>query len=174
LAIVVVSGMCIFHACQKEDKNPIENNTEPTEIKPNDYAARIEKLLATTEIDIYKLSQLKEVQKEAARSQNMMNRLIETSDSKSCEFTESKLNQLKFYKTVMDVARETNDYPLFFTYLNYSNNVYRLICDFTIIFYDDFFLLDYAYNPNIPDDPEGPLLSFWKVKRRMRKYLEML
>ena len=93
LAAALVTGVAIFYACEKEHiTNPVTGTPQEAIVEEKDYEAQIEELIAFTGIDIYKLSELEEVQKVADKQVRMMNLAQEKGT-----LTDAKKTQIKTF-----------------------------------------------------------------------------
>ena len=97
LAIALIAGVAIFYACSKDKEETVNNlATHEATVEEKDYEVQIEDLIATTGIDIYKLSELKEVKKVVDKQIQMRNTLIamENATEKGA-LTDEKAAQIK-------------------------------------------------------------------------------
>jgi len=147
LTVVFLTSLTI-NSCKREENPPA--NDPPVENNEKSYEDYIKELVATTGIDIYQLSDLKEVQKLAGKSQNLMRMIVETSHSKGA-FTEEKLEQLELLYGEMEVAYANgNEYEVLRLF-----EIFCAICK-TI---DNFIFVDngYGFQTLIFDPDKEPL-----------------
>ena len=105
VAVITLSLAFFFTGCKKEETIKSEILNEPEVEK--DYAAYIEELMATTGINIYELSQLKEIQKVADKNMRMM-AAFENTNAKGA-FTDEKIEQIQYLAAAIEAAYEAGN-----------------------------------------------------------------
>ena len=119
LTVVLVAGVSIFYACNKDERKSSSNDSIVEENVEKNYDAYIEELMATTGIDIYQFSKLDGIQKLAKTNLTIMEAADRSLNAKG-DFSEEKLEQLENLKAAMDAAAAAgNDYQVLVLYESY-------------------------------------------------------
>ncbi|MDR2979401.1 MAG: hypothetical protein LBV02_03015 [Bacteroidales bacterium] len=109
VAVALIAGVTIFYACEKEDvSNQTTNSADITESVEKDYESYIEKLIASTGIDIHKLSKSDGIEEIAETNLTLMEMADGLLDEKG-GLTEEKLSQLQDLGEAINAASAAGD-----------------------------------------------------------------
>ena len=151
LIVAVVASITIFYACTKEKEKIITPTHHEATVEAKDYESYIEELIAETGIDIYKLSELDEVQKVADKQIRMMNAFTATTSeqlhTKGVAFTDAKATQIQNLATSIETEYAAGNYGKVMVLYESLCNLCRSIDGF-MFGVDEYGLQTVTYDPD--------------------------